>query len=152
MSKGFRTVSAGVTKRKFTLGCENCNFTELYVKEHGLKTGSECPRCKSKTVRLFDSASEAQRNCELQTLANSGYVEDLRYQVPFPLNVICETTDKKIVVGSYICDFYYYELDKDQNMVLVVEDVKGNVVTDIFEMKRKHFEAQYGIKIRLVKR
>lgn len=153
MSKGFRKVSSGATKRKFTLGCESCNFTQAYVKEDGLKTGSDCPRCDKPTVRLFDSTSEALRNCELLLLLRAGEISNLQYQRKFPLSVI-NPDGEEVTIGNYVCDFAYFLLDKpeEDGLSLTVEDVKGNVVTDIFELKKKHFEAQYGFKIKLVKR
>ena len=50
-----------------------------------------------------------------------------------------------ITIGHYVADFEYLEGD-----VRIVEDVKG-MKTPLYRWKKKHFEAQYGLKIRETK-
>lgn len=85
----------------------------------------------------FDSRAEAARYQELTLLLQFGTISQLRLQTKWPLIV------NGITISSYISDFDYLEGEVSE---LKVEDVKG-VRTPLYRLKRKHFEAQYGIKI-----
>jgi hypothetical protein len=85
----------------------------------------------------FASKSEAARYQELLFLQRGGAIRQLRLQTKWPLIV------NGITIGSYVSDFDYLEGEISE---LKVEDVKG-VRTPLYRLKRKHFEAQYGIKI-----
>lgn len=87
----------------------------------------------------FDSKRESIRWHTLRLLERSGDVKDLKRQVRYPLHV----EGKKI--GEYRSDFDYID---NTTKELVTEDTKG-FVTDLFKWKAKHFEAQYGRKIRI---
>jgi hypothetical protein len=86
----------------------------------------------------FPSKREAARYSELQLLQKAGKIKDLKRQRKFELYV----NGKKI--GLYISDFDYLE-GKDGEYI--IEDCKG-YRTDLYKWKKRHFEAQYGIKIR----
>lgn len=90
-------------------------------------------------AELFDSTGEARRWVDLQLLQRAGQITELRRQVRFPLYVF------DWLIGEYIADFVYRRDGKR-----VVEDFKG-VVTDLFKWKAKHFAAQYGQEIEVVK-
>ena len=83
----------------------------------------------------FDSQAEARRYIELKSLATAGRIQKLERQEKFDLTV----NQKKI--GQYRADFSY-EIDGQK----IVEDVKG-MKTPVYRLKKKHVEAQYGIKI-----
>lgn len=85
----------------------------------------------------FASRAEAARYRELTLLLRFGSIRQLRLQTKWPLIV------NGITIGAYISDFDYLEGEVGE---LKVEDVKG-VRTPLYRFKRKHFEAQYGIKI-----
>jgi hypothetical protein len=85
----------------------------------------------------FDSKAEAARYQELTLLRQMGQITQLRLQTKWPLIV------NGITIGSYVSDFDYLEGEVAE---LRVEDVKG-VRTPLYRFKRKHFEAQYGIRI-----
>ena len=97
----------------------------------------------------FASKAEANKWCELRLLEKRGDIFALKRQVPFILSV----HDKKIAaiwdIGKYIADFVYHDRTK-KPWRIVVMDVKG-FRTDLYKWKKKHFEAQYGIKITEVK-
>lgn len=84
----------------------------------------------------FPSKREAHRYTENKVRQDNGEIRDLRLQTPFNLNV------GEVVIGQYRADFTYIE-----NEAFVVEDVKG-FRTPLYNWKKKHFEAQYGIAIR----
>jgi Protein of unknown function (DUF1064) len=84
----------------------------------------------------FASKREAVRYSELKLLEKAGEIWKLERQVPYPLDVHTKT------IGQYVADFVYYRCDG----ILVVEDCKG-VRTPLYRWKRKHVEAQYGIRI-----
>ena len=89
---------------------------------------------------LFHSKREANRYCELKILRDAKKISPFELQVRFPLQVPTSGRDTKNI-GVYIADFYYVSEGK-----IVVEDVKG-FRTPLYRWKKKHFEAQYGIKI-----
>lgn len=98
----------------------------------------------------FDSQHEAQRWYELKQQQKAGLIFDLRRQVPFDLTTL--SRDERTVqqrgfqaVGRYVADFVY----RDEYNAMVVEDAKG-VRTDIYKWKKRHFEIEYGIKIKEV--
>jgi hypothetical protein len=95
----------------------------------------------------FDSAGEARRWSELQLLVRAGHVRNLRRQVSYPLTTgrvdMAGRVSGGDVIGHYVADFVY---TRGQAEPLVVEDYKG-YRTPLYVWKRKHFEAQYGIRI-----
>lgn len=150
--KNKRHVSGGAMKGKAKkmLGCETltCKFMEMYrVELKQPKTGQACPKCKNKTIRLFDSNAEFTRFQELRILANSGHIENLVCQPRFDLKTVHFETSEPVKVCQYVADFQYDEKDET-----IVEDVKGDVVTDIASLKLKWFELQYNIPVRITTR
>lgn len=98
----------------------------------------------------FDSKAEARRYSELKLLEKAGEISDLSLQPQYPLTVQMPAglfEPASATIGKYVADFRYYEGDYGD---LVVEDVKGTE-TALFKWKRKHFEAEYGIKLRVIK-
>lgn len=87
----------------------------------------------------FDSAAEAKRWSVLGLLQRSNHIQDVQRQVPFPLYV------GDWLIGNYVADFVYHRQGKR-----VIEDVKGKA-TDLFNWKAKHFAAQYGQEIEVVR-
>jgi len=83
----------------------------------------------------FMSRREASRYLELKFLEKIGRVRRLELQKAYELAVEGKT------IGHYIADFVY--LDSGN---MVVEDCKG-FRTDLYRWKKKHFEAQYKLKI-----
>lgn len=90
----------------------------------------------------FASKAEAKRYGELKLLERAGKIRDLALQPKFALRA------GSVEIGHYIGDFMYLDLDTGN---VVVEDCKG-FETPMFKWKRKHFEAQMGIKITIVGR
>lgn len=88
----------------------------------------------------FASKAEAKRYSQLKLLEKAGEIKNLQLQPKFPLTATRGKTITKI--GNYIADFSYTE-----NGGLVVEDVKG-FKTPLYRWKKKHFEAEYNIKLR----
>lgn len=84
---------------------------------------------------VFDSKKEAKRYTVLRSLQESGYIKDLKLQVPFEL--IPKQSGERAV--KYVADFAYYDLEKE---ISVVEDVKG-YKTDVYKLKRKLFKYRY---------
>ena len=92
----------------------------------------------------FASMKEAKRYGELKLLEKAGEITDLELQSVFHLNAA--NPSQPCFVGKYLADFSYYDARTRQ---LVVEDVKG-FKTPLYRWKKKHVEAQYGLKIREV--
>lgn len=87
----------------------------------------------------FDSKAEYARWGELQLLAKDGQISQLRRQVRYPL------TAHNQLIGHYVADFVYVRDGEE-----VIEDVKGHR-TQLFIWKARHFRAQYGKEISIVK-
>jgi hypothetical protein len=89
---------------------------------------------------VFDSKREARRYQELMALFKGGYIRNLELQPVF----ICHVYDGQ-AIGKARMDFAYFE-GSDR----IVEDVKGHD-TALSKWKRKHVEAEYKLKVRVVK-
>ena len=85
---------------------------------------------------LFHSRKEAKHYVDLKLLAKAGKIKNLRLQPKWPLLVNGK------LIGHYVADFSYL----DQKFEPVIVDVKG-VRTAFYIWKKKHFEAEYGMKI-----
>jgi hypothetical protein len=98
----------------------------------------------------FDSKKEAARYRELVALIQAGHVIDLQRQTPFRIAV------HDVEICRYYADFSYKELvtppktGQLAQYTFVVEDVKSPATkrNAVYRLKRKLFEAQYGITIR----
>lgn len=110
----------------------------------------------------FASQKEAKRYGELKLLMRAGHIRELRLQPRYALcPLVIERADardvnagipspRRVPVANYVADFEYEESDRGFRSVtwrLVVEDTKG-FKTDTYLLKKKWFEAQYGIEIR----
>ena len=85
----------------------------------------------------FDSKKEASIYNELLLRGKAGEIHSLSLQVPiyFKCNgVFC---------FKYIADFKYYDNKLGDWVIL---DAKG-ILTDVYRLKKKLIEAQFGIKI-----
>jgi hypothetical protein len=89
----------------------------------------------------FASKAEAKRYAELKLLWKAKEIFELHCQRKLPLHAPGSIASLK-PIGHYIADFSYETKDGD----CVVEDVKG-FKTPLYRWKKKHVEAQYGIKI-----
>ncbi len=99
----------------------------------------------------FHSAKEARRYGELKLLEKAGEIHALKCQFPYVLSVPriyvpgvegLQADRPAKVIGKYLADFIYYSREG-----FVVEDVKG-FKTPLYRWKKRHVEAQYGLKIR----
>lgn len=101
-----------------------------------------------KRLERFDSTKEANRYLELLQLRDAGRIVDLTRQVAFPLNV--KRADRQTeTISRYVCDFEYREVGDRGVLRRVVEDVKGPYSrTAVYALKKRHFQAQYGVEIR----
>lgn len=99
---------------------------------------------KTKTAgRVFDSKKEANRYCVLADLQNQGKIELLECQKVFLLQEgFRDNTGKWQRPITYICDFFYHDVETDE---WVVEDVKSIVTRklEVYRLKRKMFMLRY---------
>lgn len=149
------------------------NFTATDAARHALKHAPKAKRGKYGSVKTtadgltFDSAKEARRYQELLNLARVGHVRYLRVQPHYTLcalSVLGADTrnvnagaveNRRVPVCEYVADFEYEESDRGNGGVAwtrVVEDVKSVATRrkEVYRLKRKLFEAQYGVQIREV--
>ena len=93
----------------------------------------------------FDSIKEFNRYKELKLLERAGCIRELELQKSFELQPAFSLNGKRIQSIKYICDFYYY--DKDKNCY-VVEDVKSEITkTQVYKLKKKMLQYLYKIDI-----
>lgn len=88
----------------------------------------------------FASVKEARRYGELKLLQKAGKIRNLELQPRFPLIV------GGVKVCEYRADFVYH----DDRGKIIVEDVKGYKKIQVYQIKKKLFEAIYlkeGLKI-----
>lgn len=90
----------------------------------------------------FDSKREAERYLDLKLMERAGFIKDLELQPKFLLQDGFSLNGKTYREISYIADFKYHDLEKDE---WVVEDVKSKgTVTQVYKLKKKMFLRQYG--------
>ncbi len=101
----------------------------------------------------FDSKREAARYQVLKVRMQAGDIRRLQCQRRYPLTALRQD-NSPIDVAEYVADFEYEEVDDDgihpvigEQWRRIVEDVKGHR-TDVYKLKKRWFEAQYGITIR----
>ena len=129
----------GKYKAKSLWFCIRCTEEVEPNPEHspkGHRKPSKCERCGD-IAQFFPSQREYRRYRALRVLEAYGDIKDLELQPRYPMIV------NQIKVGEYRADFRYIEKDGS----VVVEDTKG-VVTQIYALKKKIVEAQYGFKIK----
>lgn len=89
----------------------------------------------------FASGAEAKRYLQLKALLEQGLIAELALQPKYPVSI------KGMLVATYRADFRYAVLDERGRIDrVVVEDVKG-MVTDVYALKKKMVEAEYGLSI-----
>jgi hypothetical protein len=101
---------------------------------------------KNKKVTIdgieFDSIKEGNRYAELKLLEKVGIIKDLELQPKFELIPKYKIGGRSVRKMEYVADFKYIENGK-----VVIEDVKG-MKTEVYKIKKKLFEFQYGIEVR----
>ena len=85
----------------------------------------------------FDSQAEHRRYCELRLLQQAGQIANLQVHVPYQIVL------NDVKIARYVADFVYDDLETGQRRI---EDVKG-MRTDVYKLKKKLVEAQYGVEI-----
>lgn len=109
-----------------------------------------CPGCKSELFQYFPSKGEAQRFKELLLLQDNDVISDLNVHREFPLDTMARDGAMELV-GFFVPDFQYTEGGE-----FVIEDFKGTRakkgIDPLWDWKRRHFEVQYGITVRIVAR
>lgn len=106
----------------------------------------------------FASKWEKQRYVELSNQVDAGLICDLRLQVEFALDMYSH--QGPVRVAAYIADFVYRRCG--QQILVHVPPMKGQVIEDcksaatkrdkVYALKRRMFEAQYGMTITEVER
>lgn len=90
---------------------------------------------------MFHSKAEYERWCDLKLLQLGGKIYNLKRQVAYPIEI------HGVTVCVWIADYVYNDFATGEE---IVEDCKGHM-TDVFKLKRKLVEAQYGFRILLTK-
>lgn len=88
----------------------------------------------------FASKKEAKRYGELKLMEKAGELFRLELQKVFYLHA-SSARFGPMLIGKYVADFVYW-----RNGEHIIEDVKG-FKTPLYRWKKRHVEAQYGVKI-----
>ncbi len=125
---------------------------------HNEPKPAQCISCGQMVFIHFPSKAEARRYGELMLEQRAGLISDLKLQPRFSLHAgkivksfgpgsMIATNVIPIKIGAYRGDFGY---KRDGNNI--IEDVKGGADTPLSAWKRKHAEAEHGVKINIVRR
>lgn len=87
----------------------------------------------------FDSKAEARRYGELKLIEQAGGLAKLEIHPVFKIKI------DGVLICRVVLDFCYWNCGR-----LIYEDVKGRD-NALSKLKRKLVEAQYGIKVKLIK-
>lgn len=139
--------------------CTKCGCWQVDHRGNPVKTRAEIgfycvdtKNCTGTEFQRFDSRTEAKAYASLLLREARGEIVQIELQPKFDLIVI--GPDKKpIKIGEYWGDFRYLDLGPTENAESgerVVIDAKGGGDTHMSAWKRKHAEAQYGIRIRIM--
>jgi len=111
---------------------------------------TQCRACGRMEFIHFHSKAEAKRYGELMLEQAHNFISDLELQPRFPLHAFGPSSDilnDKHKIGAYVGDFSYM-----RDGQRIIEDVKGGADTDLSVWKRKHTEAEHGVKVIIVRR
>lgn len=89
---------------------------------------------------VFDSGAEAKRYVTLRMMQSGGLISNLELQPKFDCHA------NGICIGAYFGDFQY----QSRTGEIIIEDVKSSHTAKdaLYRWKKKHVEAEYGIRIR----
>lgn len=139
--RGFRKLDAGhiasLTVRTYV--CCGCGA------QHADRMPPQCLSCGRMDFYKFDAKGEANRWADLLLRQRANLISNLQRQVRFPL-MAHGPAGRPALVGHYVADFVY-----DRDGQRVVEDTKGGGITDLASWKLRHFEAQHGFSVTLIK-
>lgn len=139
---GFRKISGqkiGAIAVKI-FECNGC-----HAQHKGTKP-AQCLACGRMDFRKIDSQTEAVRLGELRLLLAAGRINNLEFQVRYPL-MAARADGTAAKVGEYIADFTY---DRVEDGAHVIEDVKSDgVMSDLASWKLRHMAAQ-GMPVSIV--
>lgn len=141
----FRTRVEGHQRSRKIWVCTHCRGWN----ESTTGKPDECISCKgpNKFFAKCDSAVEAERLASLWFQQDQGLISNLRHHPRYDL-VVPNGEGELLIVAVYEADFSY-----ERNEELMVEDVKPrspDAQDPVFKLKRKMFEHQFGITIRIV--
>lgn len=107
-----------------------------------------------KDLLHFDSKGEAQRFAHLMFLQEQGEITALRHHPRYALHALAPG-GKPVQVATYEADSVYRKPWRDglDETMVIVEDYKPGsekALDPTFKLKRRWFEAQYGIEIKIV--
>ncbi len=90
------------------------------------------------------SAAQAERYRQLLRMEMDGLIDNLKTEVAYPLTV------NNTLICTYRADFSYDVIDDRGNQLrAVIEDVKG-MVTDVFAIKEKLFNALSPVRLTVI--
>ncbi len=103
----------------------------------------------------FDSKKEMERYKFLKAREEMGLIRDLKLQWPFKLgykiegNKLNKKGEKTYREAKYVCDFFYYDCQKDE---MIVEDLKSvfTAKDPLFRHKKGIMKKEHGIDVKVV--
>lgn len=117
-------------------------YAERTKGKYGVRTDAKGKEDRTWDNITFDSVHEMKvYRDHVKLNLNAGIYRDLQFQVPFELHAP-KPNGTLAIIGKYIADFVV----KDSRGELVVIDAKGHA-TPLYKRSKKHFEAEYGMRI-----
>lgn len=125
--------------------CDRCGCWQTDLRGNPIKPDFFCMdvRCGGSTFTRFDSKAEAKVYASLLLRISAGELRDLELQPRFPLYAVTPAGIPELV-WTYVADFAAKVVETGERRVI---EVKSGADTQVSEIKRKHCEIQYGIKI-----
>lgn len=147
---GFTSRLGGANLARRVWICPACRRWHDPVDDPGGKKSRPpaCAGCGERALLYFDSRGEALRFVQLWMMQDAGDITGLRHHPRFDLLAYGEG-GVPVPVAQYEADAAYI----DRHGIEVIEDYKPRspeAQDPVFRLKRRHFEAQYGIRVRIV--
>lgn len=121
----------------------------LYGRRAGGRIRVCAPEDRTADGIVFDSGHEMGVYLQFKSLVNAGTFREMRLQVPFPI-FVTDPHGTKVEVFKWIADFVVIDRDGRESVYdAKAWDVKKEkfLYTDVYRLKKRAVEAQYGIRI-----
>lgn len=110
-------------------------------KKRGARIKVAPPEERTADGIVFHSKHEMNVYLRFKPLVRAGTFKEMKRQVPYPIHVTAPN-GQRVQVGKWLADFVITALDDRVS----VYDAKGHR-TEMYKLKKKCVEAEYGIRI-----
>lgn len=128
--------------------CNQCGSLQTDMRGQPIKPEFFCcrhPQCNGTTFTKYGSKAEFQAIATLRLRVRAGELRDLTLQPRFDLHAPGDPMPVKI--AAYVADAQAFAVATGEKLVF---EIKSGADTALSIHKRKHFEAEYRIKLRMI--